>query len=147
MPEESTPRKSGKHDDADVMHRLRYQLVFVPQNHHRVLTGSLKTRVAELFRSCCEVHDWGLLELKVQRDHVHLLVQLPPTISVASAAKLLKDGSARILALEFPDPTEHLGESGFWSDDLFCESVGTCEEDMARRYVQNQHSRKKAPDG
>ena len=135
-------RKAGYLSGAHTTHRLRYHLVFVPKYRHRVLTGTLKTRLVELFTSCCELHKWGLLELNVQPDHVHLLVQLPPSMSVSSAVKLLKGGSSRILSQEFTYLEEYIWKSGFWSDGFFAESVGMREEEMIRRYIRDQDSKK-----
>jgi putative transposase len=135
-------RKSGYLSGAHTTHRLRYHLVFVPKYRHRVLVGALKTRLEELFARCCEMHGWVLLELNVQADHVHMLVQLPPSISVSFAVKYLKGGSSRILRTEFPDLDEYIWKSGFWSDGFFAESVGVREEEMIRRYIRDQDSKK-----
>jgi len=56
----------------------------------------------------CEVNGWGLEELAVQPDHVHLLVQVQPRYSVAQMMKTLKGGTSRVLRAEFPDLEEHL---------------------------------------
>ena len=135
-------RRAGYLSGSHTTHRLRYHLVFVPKYRHLVLEGELKTRLMELFEQCCSVQDWDLLELNVQPDHVHMLIQLPPKISVSSAVKLLKGGSSRVLAIEFPSLEEYIWKSGFWSDGFFAESVGMKEEEMIRRYIRDQDSKR-----
>ena len=84
------------------------------------------------------MNDWYVEELNVQIDHVHLLVQLKPTISVSKAIQLLKGGSSRVLRKEFPELEEFLWGDSFWSDGYFAETVGRVNEEMIRKYIQNQ---------
>ena len=103
-------------------------------------------RVEALLRQGCEVRNWPLHELNVQPDHLHLLLQIPPSVSVAKVVNLLKGRSSRLLRLEFPELEEFLwGESFwcdgyfvFWCDGYFVESVGQTEEGVIRRYIQDQ---------
>ncbi len=84
-------------------------------------------------------------------DHVHLLLQIPPRISVSKAVNVLKGGSSRVLRqgremplrhfLEFPDLEDFLWGKSFWCDGFFAESMGQMEEAVIRRYIQNQGGR------
>ena len=123
---------------AHTTHRLRFHLVWTPKYRKRVLEGAIALRVAELFRQACEVNDWQLHELSVQPDHVHLLLQIPPRVSVAKAVNLLKGGSSRVLRQEFAELEEFLWGRSFWSDGYFVESVGQTEEGVIRRYIKEQ---------
>ena len=91
-----------------------------------------------MFRQCAEMNDWQIEELNVQLDHVHLLIQLKPTISVSKAIQLLKGGSSRVVRQEFPELEEFLWGDSFWADGYFAETVGRVNEDMIRKYIQNQ---------
>lgn len=84
------------------------------------------------------MNDWQIEELNVQLDHVHLLIQLKPTISVSKAIQLLKGGSSRVVRQEFPELEEFLWGDSFWADGYFAETVGRVNEDMIRKYIQNQ---------
>ena len=83
----------GYQTGAHTTHRLRYDLVWVPKYRKRVLEGVIAVRVGELLRQACEINGWDLHELNVQADHVHLLIQMPPKVSVSKAVNLLKGGS------------------------------------------------------
>ena len=119
-------------------HRLRFHLVWVPKYRRRVLTGPVAARLEELLRQACEVNAWGLHEMSVQPDHVHLLLQVPPTLSVSGAMQSLKGGTARVLRAEFPDLEEFLWGESFWADGYFAETVGQAEEAVVRDYIRNQ---------
>lgn len=129
---------------AHTTHRLRFHLVWTPKYRKRVLEGAIALRVAELFRQACEVNHprrvgtRQLHELSVQPDHVHLLLQISPRISIAKTVNLLKGGSSRVLRQEFPELEEFLWGRSFWSDGYFVESVGQTEEGVIRRYIKEQ---------
>ena len=73
------------------MHRLQFHPVGVPKYKNakyrkRVLHGPVAVRLAGLLRQACEAHAWGLHELSVQPDHVHLLLQVSPRIRPHTAS-------------------------------------------------------------
>jgi putative transposase len=132
-------REPRYHSGGHTKHRLLYHVVINPKYRKRVLEGAILGRIEQLFRECCEVNDWSLEEMNVQSDHVHLLLQLPPTMSVSAALNKLKGVSSRLIRLEFKDELlEHLWGSQFWSDGYFAESVGRKSEASVRRYVREQ---------
>ena len=132
------PNSTGYWSGAHTMHRLRFHLTFIPKYRKRVLEGTVAKRIQELFEEACEVMEWELHELSVQPDHVHLLIQINPRNSVSEVARRLKGGSSKVIRSEFPDLTEFLWGDSFWSDGYFAESVGQREEQVIRRYIQNQ---------
>ena len=80
---------------AHTTHRLTYHLVWVPKYRKRIMRGELVRRLYELFRQCADINGWTIEELNIQVDHVHMLVQLKPDMSVAKAVQLLKGGSSK----------------------------------------------------
>ena len=119
-----------------------YHLVWIPKYRKRVLKGCLAARLKELFFECSEMNGWKIEKLNIQVDHVHLLVQLKPTISVCKAIQILKGGSSYIVRKEFPELEEFLWGDSFWGDGYFAETFGRCNEEMIRKYIKNQHSSK-----
>jgi putative transposase len=119
-------------------HRLMYHLVWVPKYRKRILKGMLAERLRGLFLQCAEVNHWRIDELSIQPDHVHMLVQLNPAVSVSKAVQLFKGGSSRIVRLEFPELEEFLWGDSFWGDGFFAETAGQCSEEMIKNYIQNQ---------
>lgn len=68
-------------------------------------------RLEALLRQACEVNAWGLHEISIQPDHLHLLLQVPPTECLSDAVQSLKGGTARVLRVEFPQLEEFLSKS------------------------------------
>ena len=123
---------------AHSIHRLMYHIVWIPKYRKRILTGSLAVRLKKLLKECAEVNKWEISELNIQLDHVHMIIQLRPNISVSKAVQLMKGGTSKVVREEFPELKEFLWGDSFWSDGYFAETVGKVDENMLREYVRNQ---------
>jgi putative transposase len=119
-------------------HKNMYHLVWIPKYRKRILEGLLKKRLEELLESCAKENGWEIQELNVQQDHVHLVIQLPPSISVSEAIQFLKGISSKIIRSEFPEIKKYLWGTSFWADGFFSETVGQCSEATILNYVRNQ---------
>ena len=119
-------------------HRLMYHLIWVPKYRKRVLKGAIAMRLKELFHECADISGWKIEELNLQPDHVHILIQMKPTMSVSKMVQLFKGGSSRKIREEFPELREFLWGNSFWADGYFAETFGKHDEDAIKRYVKNQ---------
>lgn len=115
-----------------------FHIVWLPKYRKKVLEGRVKERVEELLRECAEVNDWEIQELNVQLDHVHIVIQLPPSISVSKAVQLLKGLTSRMIRAELPEVKKRLWGNDFWADGFFSVTVGSCSEQTVLDYVKNQ---------
>ena len=125
---------------AHTKHRMIYHIVWIPKYRKRVLTGAIADRIKELLQECADVNRWRIDELTIQQDHIHMLIQLRPDLSVSKAVQLFKGKSSYVLRKEFPDLKEfYWGKSdSFWSDGFFVETVGQVSEDKIKEYIKNQ---------
>ena len=123
---------------AHTKHRLMYHIVWIPKYRKRILNGKLAARLEELFKECAEVNCWSIEELNIQVDHIHMILQIKPNISISKMVQLFKGGSSKTLREEFPDLKEFLWGKNFWAEGYFVETVGKCEEKVIREYVKNQ---------
>jgi putative transposase len=127
--------KHGAHSK----HRLMIHLVWIPKYRKRILKGKLAARIDELLRLCAEANGWEVLELNVQQDHVHIVVQFVPTIAVSRMVQLLKGKSSKVIRFEFPELEEVYWGDSFWADGYFAETVGITNAETILNYVKNQH--------
>lgn len=125
---------------AHTKHRLTLHLVFVPKYRRRVLLGKVATRLRDVMYTACEVNRWWIHEIEVQRDHVHIMIQITPKYSVSRVAQILKGGSSRVLNKEFPELEEFLWGESFWTDGYFAETSGKLSESRLREYIRYQRS-------
>ncbi len=123
---------------AHTKHRLMVHLVWIPKYRKRILQGKLAKRIEELLRICAETNGWKILELNVQQDHVHIVVQFVPTITISRMVNLLKGRSSRKIRKEFPELEEVYWGDSFWGDGYFAETAGHCNLEKILNYVKNQ---------
>jgi putative transposase len=119
-------------------HRLMYHLVWIPKYRKRLLVGKVAGRLKELLHECAAMNKWKIEELNIQKDHVHMLVQMNPNISVSTMVQFFKGGTSRIIRQEFPELREFLWGESFWADGYFAETSGQVNEEKIREYIKNQ---------
>ena len=119
-------------------YRLMYHIVWIPKYRKRLLAGGLSKRLSELLKDCAEINKWKIEELKINIDHVHMLVELDTKVSVSRAVQMFKGGSSKKLREEFPDLREFLWGKSFWADGYFAETIGKVNEEKIRAYICNQ---------
>jgi putative transposase len=115
-----------------------YHIVWIPKYRKRILRGEIASRIEELLRECAMMNRWEIHELNIQVDHVHMLVQLRPNVSVSKAVQLFKGGSSKVIREEYPKLEEFLWGDSFWADGYFSETVGKVNLDVVREYIRNQ---------
>jgi putative transposase len=89
----------------------------------------------------CLMNRWWISEMAIQDDHVHIIIQLPPRVSVAEAVQIIKGGTSRVLRKEFPEMEEFLWGYSFWADGYFAETVGQVNEEIITKYIRQQRGR------
>lgn len=108
---------------AHTIFEIKYHLVWVTKYRYRVLTGEVAYRARELVRQTCLSLDVRIEKGHVSKDHVHILVSSPPTVSPSDLMKRIKGRSSRKLQQEFAHLRErywgrHFGHGGIfaWAD-------------------------------
>ena len=117
-------------------YRLMYHVVFIPKYRKRVLVGKIADRLYEIFYEAVKVNRWWIEELKVMRDHVHMMIQLQANVSISEAVRYLKGGSSKKLREEFPEIEEFLWGRSFWADGYFAETVGKVNYEVVKAYIK-----------
>ncbi len=119
-------------------HRLQVHLVWIPKYRKRVLRGKIVSRLKKLLYEACKLNQWWIGELNIQDNHVHILMQIKPSETVAEVVQILKGGTSRVIRKEFPELEEFLWGDSFWADGYFAESVGKVDEEVIRKYIKTQ---------
>jgi putative transposase len=91
-----------------------------------------------ILHEVAERHNIGIVELSVMPDHIHTVVQLPPTMSVSKALQLLKGASSYELFRRQPLFRYRYSHGSFWSPGKFYRSVGDTDTSTVLEYVRNQ---------
>ena len=122
-------------------HRALWHVVWIPKYRRRVLIGKIASRVIGLVYEAAKMNRWWIEEIKVMKDHVHMLVQVQSTDSIAEVINIIKGGTSRVIRKEFPELEEFLWGDSFWADGYFAETVGRRNFQEVKNYIkENQES-------
>ncbi len=87
---------------AHVVYQCSYHIVWCPKYRYRILKGQIRKFVDENIRLLCEWKRVEILELNVMEDHVHIIVSIPPKVSVSELMGILKGKTAIKLFKSYP---------------------------------------------
>lgn len=126
-----------------VVYKCDYYIVWTPKYRYRVLFGEVKQLVEQDIRMLCEWKGSEIIEMNVQKEHVHIVVSIPPKLSVSTLMGTLKGKLAIKLFKTYPKLKQKpYWGNHFWSRGYFVNTIGM-DEDMIRRYVKYQEEEDK----
>ena len=129
----------GLKSTAHTRYDLRYHFVFIPKYRKRVLAGRVKDRIEGMIKFACEINDWELYELAVQKDHIHIYLSASPKWSPSQIMNKIKGGTSQKIRKLFPSLDEVYWGSTFWADGYLVKSVGEVTDKVISNYVKNQN--------
>ena len=86
-------------------------------------------------RKVCRRHGLRIIELEVMPDHIHLFVDLHPSMSVSFAFQILKGYSSRMIFKHHPWLRRHFRTGHLWSPGKFFRSVGSVTDEAIKNYI------------
>ncbi|NGX47337.1 MAG: hypothetical protein K1000chlam3_00710 [Chlamydiae bacterium] len=120
---------------------LHVHLVFVTKYRRRVFTKPVLSDLREIFQSVCNDFGATLVECEGEKDHVHLLVNYPPKISITKLVNSLKGVSSRMIRRKnYPSIMKHLWGGALWSPSYFSGSCGGAPISIVRQYIEQQNA-------
>jgi len=123
---------------AHTVHNLYYHVVWVPKYRQSVLQGEVGERAGQVIRRIAEEYGYGIDELKVSSDHIHVLLNLQPKQAIPDVVRTLKSITARTLFQEFPELRRHLWKGSLWADGYCVNTVGGLNLDAVRKYIREE---------
>jgi putative transposase len=117
---------------------MHVHLVFVTKYRYRVFDGAAIESLRKLFSKVCTDFKAALVEMDGEDNHVHLLVQYPPKVSVSSLVNSLKGVSSRMLRQERPELMRRYWKGVLWSPSYFAASCGGAPISILKAYIEQQ---------
>lgn len=120
-----------------------YHVVWTPKYRYRILTGKVKEAVENSIRIFSEKIECSIVEMNVQPDHVHLVVMVPPKVSISTYMGTVKGRTAISVFKQVP----HLKQRPYWGNHFwargYCVDTVGLNLEMIRRYVKYQEKQEK----
>ena len=122
-----------------------YHIVFAPKYRRLVIYGKLKRDIGKIIRDLCARKGIEIIEAELCRDHIHMLVKIPPKVNVSSFVGYLKGKSTLMIFERHAHLKYKYGQRKFWCRGYYVDTVGKNQK-IIEEYIRNQIGEDKAYD-
>ncbi|EON70444.1 IS200/IS605 family transposase [Lysinibacillus sphaericus] len=115
----------------------KYHIVFAPKYRRQVIYGQIKADVGRILRQLCERKGVEIIEATVCPDHIHMLVSIPPKLSVSSFMGYIKGKSSLMIFNRHANLKYRYGNRQFWCRGYYEHTIGRNRK-VIQEYIKNQ---------
>ena len=116
----------------------KYHIVFAPKYRRQIIHGQIKADVGKILRQLCERKGVEIIEgIWPYPDHIHMLVSIPPKLSVSSFVGYLKGKSSLMIFDRHANLKYRYGNRKFWCRGYYVDTVGRNKK-IIQEYIKNQ---------
>jgi putative transposase len=124
------------HTDHSIVYSCQYHVIFCPKFRRKVLSGAVAERLRALVLEKQPEYGYVVMDMAVQPDHVHLLLDVDPRIGVNTVVGKIKGYTSHTLREEYPWLKKRLPT--LWTRSKFIASVGAITLDIVQQYIAAQ---------
>ena len=119
---------------------LKAHLVLTTKYRRKVITKELWQRLKEIIKNFCEKQGCVVVEINCESDHLHLVFQYYPQLTLSKFVNSLKTVTSRLIRKEFPEQVAkfYYKKAVFWNGSYYISSCGGASIETLKKYVQNQ---------
>ena len=121
-----------------VQYEIEYHIVWTTKYRYRILQGKVAERLREIIRQNCNSMNITIIKGSIGKEHVHVLLSCPPSLSVSRIVQQLKGKTSRALLSEYKELRKRYYGQHLWGTGYFCRSVGTVTREIIEEYIKNQ---------
>ena len=132
-------RRTGM-DEESLAHtkwNCKYHVVFAPKYRRQAIYGRIRIEIGRILRDLCARKGIEIIEAEACVDHIHMLVSIPPKMSVSSAMGYLKGKSSLMIFDRFANLKYRYGNRQFWCRGYYVDTVGRNKK-AVEEYIRNQ---------
>ena len=118
------------------VYQTAYHLVWCPKYRKRILVGKIARELDVQIQIICQHNHWSILAQEIQPDHIHIFLSTPPSISIATAVKLLKGISSRVMLQKFPELKKQFWSGHLWAPSYYAGTAGNVSAKTIQNYIQ-----------
>ena len=115
----------------------KYHIVFAPKYRRQVIYGKIKMDIGQMLRKLCEYKGVEIIEAEACKDHIHMLISIPPKYSVAQIMGYLKGKSSLMIFEKYANLKYKYGNRHFWCRGYYVSTVGANRKAI-QEYIRNQ---------
>ena len=115
----------------------KYHIVFAPKYRRQIIYGKIKLDIGQMLRKLCEYKGIEIIEAEACKNHIHMLVSIPPKYSVAQIMGYLKGKSSLMIFEKYANLKYKYGNRHFWCRGYYVSTVGANKKAI-QEYIRNQ---------
>ena len=115
----------------------KYHIVFAPKYRRQIMYGKIKSDIGMMLRKLCEYKGIEIIEAEACKDHIHMLVSIPPKYSVSQIMGYLKGKSSLMIFEKYANLKYKYGNRHFWCRGYYVDTVGRNKKAI-EQYIRNQ---------
>ena len=115
----------------------KYHIVFAPKYRRQIIYGKIKSDIGTMLRKLCEYKGIEIIEAEACKDHIHMLVSIPPKYSVSQIMGYLKGKSSLMIFEKYANLKYKYGNRHFWCRGYYVDTVGRNKKAI-EQYIRNQ---------
>lgn len=123
----------------------KYHIVFTPKYRRKIIYNKLRRDIVQIIKDLCKWKGIEIIEGKAMPDHIHILVKIPPKMSISNFMGYLKGKSAMMIFARHGNLKYKFGKNNFWSTGYYVSTVGLNEATIAK-YIKEQDTYDKMMD-
>lgn len=120
------------------VYACQYHFVFIPKYRKPVLRGEIGTRLRDLVREICKTLDIEIVQGHIRPDHVHVLLNVPPTLSPSRVMNAIKGKSSTRLMRDFRSLNRTFWGRHLWARGYFVATSGNITDEVIAKYIAEQ---------
>lgn len=127
-------------DNSSLAHskwNCKYHIVFAPKYRRQIIYGNIRADIGRILRELCEHKKVEIIEANACKDHIHMLVSIPPKLSVAQFMGYLKGKSSLMIFDRHANLKYKYGNREFWCKGYYVDTVGRNKK-IIEEYIKNQ---------
>ena len=131
-------------DESSLSHtkwNCQYHIVFIPKYRRKAIYSKLRRDIGRYIRRLCDYKGVEIVEANACSDHIHMLVKIPPKMSISSFMGYLKGKSSLMIFEEHANLKYNYGNRHFWAQGYYVSTVGL-NKNTIKKYIQEQEIEK-----
>ena len=115
----------------------KYHIVFTPKYRRKVIYNQYKADIRDIIKQLCSYKGVEIIEGHLMPDHIHMLVSIPPKISVSSFMGYLK-GKSTLMVYDRHPELQSKWDKSFWARGYYVETIGNITDEAVQKYIKEQ---------
>ena len=136
----NTKIKNKNVDESQMSHtkyNCLYHIVFIPKYRRKAIYGKIRRDIGVILNRLCAYKEMELIEGHLCIDHVHMLLKIPPKLSVSQFMGYIKGKSALMIFENHANLKYKYGQRTFWSRGYYVSTVGL-NKNTIKKYIREQ---------